>query len=116
MASRVPRLLLGLAVIASAACHSPEVLDGAARGDQPGPDYQPGRVAGLPAGAGRDILVTECLNCHELDALELFKDFYNKERWRSLVVTMRENGAQVDDTQVDTLAEYLALHFGTGVE
>jgi hypothetical protein len=29
---------------------------------------------------------------------------------------MRENGAQVDDRQVDILAEYLARHFGTGVE
>jgi hypothetical protein len=56
------------------------------------------------------------LNCHELDALELFKDFYNTERWRSLILTMRENGAQVNDLQVDILAGYLALHFGTGVE
>jgi mono/diheme cytochrome c family protein len=104
MELRMPRLLLALTALAGAACRSPEVLD------------DPQRSAGLPDGNGRDILVTECLNCHELDALELFKDFYNQERWRSLVLTMRENGAQVDDRQVDILAEYLARHFGTGVE
>lgn len=122
MAARVPCLLLGLAVLTSAACRSPAALDGSARVEMPvsvdGPARiaGPERIAGLPAGAGRDILVTECLNCHELDALELFKDFYNKERWQSLVLTMRENGARVDDRQVDILAEYLAQHFGTGVE
>jgi hypothetical protein len=104
MAARIPALLLGLAVVAIAACRSAAVVD------------EPVPAAGLPAGDGRDILVTECLNCHELDALELFQDFYDQERWRSLVMTMRENGAQVDDREVDVLAEYLARHFGTGVD
>jgi hypothetical protein len=66
----------------------------------------------LPAGEGREILVTECLNCHELDALELFQDFYDRGNWRSLVVSMRANGAEVDDLEVEVLADYLARHFG----
>lgn len=70
----------------------------------------------LPPGDGRPILERECLNCHELGALELFSDFYTKERWRSLVLTMRENGAEVDDEQVEVLATYLARHFGTGTD
>lgn len=98
----MPQFLLGLAVLVSGACAAPEVLD------------RSQRVGGLPDGPGRDILVTECLNCHELDALELFKDYYDKERWRSLVLTMRENGARVDDREVDILAGYLARYFGTG--
>ena len=71
-------------------------------------------AAGLPAGAGREILVTECLKCHELEALTLFSGFYNRERWRALVLTMRENGAEVDDREVEVLAAYLSQHFGTG--
>jgi mono/diheme cytochrome c family protein len=98
------RLLIGLWALACAACGTSEVRDA------------PEQIAGLPVGDGRDILLTQCLICHELDALELFKGFYNKERWRSLVLTMRENGAQVDDREVEILAEYLAEHFGTGVE
>ena len=114
MQTRVPRLTNMQALIsryllfclgaAIAACGALETVDVA------------GVAATLPDGEGREILVRECLNCHELDALELFKGFYTQDRWRSLVITMRENGAQVDDAQVDVLAEYLAQHFGTGVD
>jgi mono/diheme cytochrome c family protein len=70
----------------------------------------------LPPGAGRAILQRQCLNCHELDALELFSGFYGRDRWRSLVITMRDNGAVVDDGEVEVLAAYLARHFGTGAD
>lgn len=68
----------------------------------------------LPEGRGRDILVAECLNCHRLASLELFKGFYTRESWRSLVLTMRANGAGVDDAEVEVLTDYLARHFGSG--
>ena len=68
----------------------------------------------LPEGPGRDILISECLICHELGSLELFKDFYNRDSWRSLVVSMRGNGAEVDDTEIEVLSDYLAQHFGVG--
>ena len=70
----------------------------------------------LPPGPGRALLERECLNCHELEAVELFSDFYNLDLWRSLVLTMRGNGARLDDTEVETIAEYLARNFGTGVD
>ncbi len=73
-----------------------------------------GSTAALPSGAGRTILERECLNCHELDALELFSGYYGRAEWRSLILTMRENGAVVDDAEVEVLAAYLARHFGTG--
>lgn len=66
----------------------------------------------LPAGAGREILENQCLICHELEALELFSDFYTRDLWRSLVISMRANGAQLDDAQVEVVADYLARHFG----
>lgn len=70
----------------------------------------------LPEGEGREILERECLNCHELEVLVLFSDFYDQARWRSLVITMRDNGADVDDAEVELVARYLARHFGTGVD
>lgn len=70
----------------------------------------------LPPGDGRAILERECLNCHELEAIRLFSDFYGRQRWRSLVITMRDNGAEVDDAEVEVLAGYLAQHFGTGAD
>jgi hypothetical protein len=110
-ASRMPRLFfrrfwLGLSAVMSVSCGTPAVFDASG----------PGPFAGLPAGEGRNILINECLNCHELDALELFRDFYDQQRWRSLVETMRDNGAQVDDREADILAGYLAVNFGTGIE
>lgn len=105
MRLRLPRYLLpGLAGLAVAGCGVSRTIDVV------------GFAATLPEGEGREILISECLNCHELSALELFQDFYTQERWRSLVITMRGNGADVDDEQVDILARYLALNFGTGVD
>lgn len=95
-----PALALGGSLVA--AC--------ATTGSSPDPD--PALV--LPPGEGRAILEHECLRCHELDALALFRDFYGREQWRALVLTMRENGARVDDEQVAVLADYLARYFGRG--
>jgi mono/diheme cytochrome c family protein len=68
----------------------------------------------LPPGDGRAILENQCLVCHELDALDLFADYYGQDQWRSLVLTMRANGANVNDAEVEVLAAYLSQHFGTG--
>lgn len=70
----------------------------------------------LPPGQGRALLERECLNCHELKALTLFSAYYNRERWRALVMTMRGNGAVLDDAEVEVVADYLARNFGTGVD
>ena len=66
----------------------------------------------LPEGAGREILVASCLSCHALTALPLFAGFYTRDSWRTLVLTMKEHGADVDGAEVEVLADYLALHFG----
>jgi hypothetical protein len=66
----------------------------------------------LPEGPGREILVAACLGCHELTALGLFKGFYTRESWQTLVLTMKEQGAPVDETEIEVLADYLAQHFG----
>jgi hypothetical protein len=52
------------------------------------------------------------LSCHALTALPLFKAFYTRESWRTLVVTMKEHGADVDGAEIEVLADYLAQHFG----
>ncbi len=113
MGRPLPRCkLIGLCAVAVGACAlrpTPEPAGTAA--ELPAAGSLP-----LPAGAGRAILERECLNCHELGALELFKGFYSRDRWRALVITMRDNGAEVDDEQVEVLATYLARHFGTGLE
>lgn len=66
----------------------------------------------LPDGHGREILVASCVSCHDLGGLQLFKGFYTRDSWRSLVLTMKENGAEVDAAEIEVLADYLAQHFG----
>lgn len=66
----------------------------------------------LPEGPGREILVASCLSCHGLSALPLFKGFYTRDSWRTLVLTMKEHGADIDGAEIEVLADYLVLHFG----
>ena len=66
----------------------------------------------LPPGPGRDILLTDCLGCHDLGGIELFAGFYTRADWQLLVETMVAHGATVDAAGVELLADYLARHFG----
>lgn len=66
----------------------------------------------LPAGVGREILVASCLDCHQLGGLALFKGFYTRDSWRALVISMIDNGAELDADEVEVLSDYLAQYFG----
>jgi hypothetical protein len=46
-----------------------------------------------------------------LTTLPLFAPFYERDRWHTLVVTMQAHGADVDNAEVELLADYLARHF-----
>lgn len=112
--------LLGIAALGAVACAHLEAPDQAsAQGQGEAARQAPGQAAAgveLPPGQGRALLERECLNCHELKALTLFSAYYNRERWRALVMTMRGNGAVLDDAEVEVVAGYLARNFGTGVD
>ena len=94
-------LFLGLAaatLLAGAAYGSAAPLGAA--GGAPGDD--------LPEGPGKKVLLRACTLCHDLDEVVKFKGYYTKPQWRDIVVTMKEYGAVVDDTEVDVLSDYLA--------
>jgi hypothetical protein len=82
----------------------------ASQAPKPAPAFEAG--VALPLGPGREILVASCLVCHDLGGLALFKGFYTRDSWRDLVLTMRENGADVDGAETEVLADYLEQHFG----
>jgi len=94
-------LALGL-LAACAACTT--------QSPRPPPAFEAG--VELPNGQGREILVESCLSCHTLSALALFKGFYTRDSWHSLVMTMKENGAEIDAAEIEVLADYLEQHFG----
>ena len=65
----------------------------------------------LPAGPGRELLLSRCLGCHNLGGLELFDDFYTREDWQMLLETMVAHGAQMDAAELEVVADYLGLHY-----
>ena len=66
----------------------------------------------LPDGEGKKILESRCTSCHELTEVTKFRGYYNRAQWRDIVVTMVEYGADLKKPEIETLADYLALHFG----
>jgi hypothetical protein len=104
-----------LALLAASGACTTTATPQAVRSVEPQPP-SPAFAAGveLPAGPGREILIASCLGCHELAALPLFKGFYTRESWQTLVLTMKEHGAEVDGAEIEVLADYLAQHFGPG--
>ena len=66
----------------------------------------------LPEGEGKKILVASCTSCHDLTEVTKFRGYYDRKQWRDIVVTMMEYGAEVDERQVDVLADYLTQHLG----
>jgi cytochrome c553 len=66
----------------------------------------------LPDGAGKKVLLRACTACHDLEEVTKFKGYYTRAQWKDIVVTMREYGAVLDDSEVETLADYIASAIG----
>jgi cytochrome c5 len=64
----------------------------------------------LPEGKGKTLLEERCSSCHSLKPVVSLKQ--SQGAWKKLVVKMVGEGAQLDDTEVDLVTEYLAKNFG----
>jgi cytochrome c553 len=59
----------------------------------------------------RRLLNRACTKCHGLERVENSRN--PEERWRVLLVDMRERGAQLGDEELEQLAEWLGRVWGT---
>jgi cytochrome c5 len=66
----------------------------------------------LPDGEGKKILFASCTSCHDLKEVTKLRGYYTRAQWRDVVVTMKEYGAEVDEKQIDILADYLGQNLG----
>ena len=66
----------------------------------------------LPAGPGRQILMSACVSCHNLREVTKFRGYYNRQQWRDIVLTMVDYGAPVSEQEVEVLSTYLAESLG----
>jgi cytochrome c5 len=65
-----------------------------------------------PADPGQVILNRACTVCHNLGEITKFKGYYNRDQWADVVRTMRADGAQVQDSEVPALVDYLFRTYG----
>jgi virginiamycin B lyase len=63
----------------------------------------------LPAGAGREIVLSKCAACHELG--RVLRSGYSAQEWWTVVHMMNNVGAQVPDDELPILVKYLAENF-----
>jgi mono/diheme cytochrome c family protein len=69
-------------------------------------------VVAWPPGAGRDLVTTRCLFCHQAELIVAQR--LTKPQWHKEVVKMVGWGAPLDAREQVVLAEYLAAHYGPG--
>lgn len=114
VASIVALHSLAVPALLAAACSStPAPDDRAAAGDRIAADDRAAAVR-LPDGEGRDVIEQACTGCHDLDGLSAYRGYYDESRWRTMISTMVSYGAELDEAEITTAAEYLAEHFGPG--
>jgi mono/diheme cytochrome c family protein len=64
----------------------------------------------LPNGAGKELVMTVCTQCHELTRITSKKR--TKEEWNDTVDKMATRGAKASDEEFETIVAYLAKYFG----
>lgn len=70
-------------------------------------------VAPAETADGAALLRERCTVCHELRGLSAYQDYWGEPEWRDMVLTMVSYGAELSPEEVDVLAAWLAIHYGT---
>ena len=63
----------------------------------------------LPAGKGRKIIQTACVQCHALSLIT--NSGHTREQWEDVLEVMLAVGARVPRTQLESVLAYLAKNF-----
>lgn len=66
----------------------------------------------LPDAPAKKVLLRACTMCHDLDEVTKFKGYYTRAQWKDIVVTMKEYGAALEDSEVEPLTDYLFAAVG----
>jgi mono/diheme cytochrome c family protein len=64
----------------------------------------------LPDGAGKDLVMNVCTQCHELARITAKRK--TREEWSDTVDKMAARGAKASDEEFETIVAYLAKYFG----
>ena len=76
---------------------------------------QPVAIENNPPGAfdGAEVLERSCTECHGLGGLTAYSAYWGEPEWRSMIETMVGYGAVLTPEELDVLARYLGVNYGT---
>jgi hypothetical protein len=63
----------------------------------------------LPEGAGKEILLNKCTNCHDLKRVR--QHFASPEEWADTLSSMENEGLMLSEEEFVTVLKYLARNF-----
>jgi hypothetical protein len=99
----VPRRFFSLLTLPDA---GEGILQQAPAGDKKAPT----QANALPEGKGKDLTQKDCVMCHAISVVT--KQHHTREQWRSVLDSMIDKGLDAPDSDLDTIADYLAVNFG----
>jgi len=68
----------------------------------------------LPSGEGRELVAIACTQCHALTPIIQMRD--GVAGWKNMIEEMVLRGAQLSPAEAESVARYLAQHFGPGTK
>jgi cytochrome c5 len=64
----------------------------------------------LPDGAGKEVLLNTCTQCHDLFRIKANRR--SPEEWEETLISMLNEGAQLNDEEFARVHQYLSKNFG----
>lgn len=94
-------LLLALALPGCSGASTQSDGAGDTGASTPSPDASAGATA-----EGKRLVLERCTRCHDVTRIKQANK--DEGEWRATVARMRENGAEVDDSEAETIVRFLA--------
>jgi len=104
-----------LALVLAGGCCLTLALAGSATSAHALPqEPQPAPMTTFPEGAGRDVAVRICTECHPVTRVTRHRD--SRVGWTKILDQMLDEGAQISDADWATLVSYLSVTLGKKVK
>jgi competence protein ComEA len=100
-------------VLAGSCCFAVALLGATTRAQTP-QDPPPAPAATFPEGAGRDVAVRICTECHPVTRVTKHRD--SRTGWGKILDEMLGEGATITDADWETLVSYLSVTLGKKVK
>jgi len=67
------------------------------------------KAADLPEGQGKELILRACVGCHKAEEIGAYR--FSKDEYHTIVLRMRDRGAQATPAELSIIADYLFEHF-----